>query len=228
MSRVASPWPEETYESPTVDRDLLAGLEDAVATITSLHEAYLVTRRSVHHGREKVQLGIVAHVGGRWRAVAGSRPSATRFDPSSPIGCSGRHSGTPRYRTRLVWWASASRAIAERSRRSGLHLPSDPPHGSPRGEFSHPACGTGRAIPLASAPPAATLAGQKLVPLQPDTPSQRALRWDHGQSSTSCEPSYASQGSFANTRAGDRATLAPLAVQPVRAQTGAARLKGCK
>jgi hypothetical protein len=108
MSRVASPWPEETYESPTVDRDLLAGLEDAVATITSLHEAYLVTRRSVHHGREKVQLGIVAHVGGRWRS---RRRIAALSDALRPF-----------FPDRLQWASPGNSAVPDEARLMGIRL----------------------------------------------------------------------------------------------------------
>ena len=60
---------DERYESPAADEALVASLRAVLASASDIHEAYLVTRRvQIRGGPEKVGLGFVAHVGGRWRA----------------------------------------------------------------------------------------------------------------------------------------------------------------
>src|SRR6266480_3904436 len=68
---IDSPSPiEESYEPPVLDADpdLIADLRAAIALAEDVHEAWLVAKRVVWGEREKVGLGVVAHVGGRWRA----------------------------------------------------------------------------------------------------------------------------------------------------------------
>ena len=60
---------EDTYETPTVDRELLSALRAALASVPELREAYLVSRRRCVDGRERKEgLGLMAQVGGRWRS----------------------------------------------------------------------------------------------------------------------------------------------------------------
>jgi hypothetical protein len=101
-------WSEDTYERPKVESELIADLSAAIAPIQGLHEAYVVTRRRVHRGRQKVGLGIVAHVGGRWR----SRPKiAAANDALRPF-----------FPERLQWYAIANSPVPDEARIVGIRL----------------------------------------------------------------------------------------------------------
>ena len=71
----------EVYEPPPPNPELVGLLEVALADVP-IHEAYLVVRRSRVVGREKVQFGVVACVGGSWggrRYIAALREALRPF-----------------------------------------------------------------------------------------------------------------------------------------------------
>jgi hypothetical protein len=103
---------DERYEPPEPDPTLVADLKAAIATVPDLHEAYLVTRRRSYEGRETVDLGFVAHVGGRWRVRRQLRSLREALQPFYP----------PPPESRLHWGAYGNSPVPDKVRAVGIPL----------------------------------------------------------------------------------------------------------
>jgi hypothetical protein len=103
-----------SYEPVVLDADpdLIAELKTAMAPVEDVHEAWLVAKRSVWGEREKVGLGVVAHVGGRWRTrrqIAALREALGPFaQPPGP--------------TRLTWGSYGNAPVPAEVRAVGERL----------------------------------------------------------------------------------------------------------
>ena len=76
----------QSYEPPPPDDDLVRRLRAAIASVPDLQEAFLVTRRTASPDCERRQLGVLAHVGGRTRALSIALASFGPPSESAPLG----------------------------------------------------------------------------------------------------------------------------------------------
>jgi hypothetical protein len=105
--------PEHAYDTPTGDAaDLAAEVQAAIAAVPDLHEAWLVTRRTVYRGREKTSLGVVAYVGGRWR----SRRQLDSLRNALQVFYA------PSWPARLQWGSFANSRVPDDVRAVGIRL----------------------------------------------------------------------------------------------------------
>jgi hypothetical protein len=108
------PTVEDSYETPTVDDELLSALRAALASVPDLQEAYLVSKRRSVDGRERNEsLGVVAWAGGRWRSrrqVAALSEALKPFYPP-PFGASS-----------LGWGQLGNSPVPEEAKAVGIRL----------------------------------------------------------------------------------------------------------
>jgi hypothetical protein len=105
---------EESYEPPVLDADpdLIADLRAAIASADDVQEAWLVAKRVAQGGREKVRVGVVAHVGGRWRVRRQLTSLREALRPFYP----------PPLESRLHWGAYGNSPVPDEVRVVGIRL----------------------------------------------------------------------------------------------------------
>jgi hypothetical protein len=96
----------QSYEPPPPDDDLVRSLRAAIASVPDLHEAYLVARRTASPDQEKRELGVVANVGGRSRALSIALAPFSPPSESSPLG----------------WVAYSNTPVPDEVRSAGIRL----------------------------------------------------------------------------------------------------------
>jgi hypothetical protein len=113
MADTHDTWAKHIYETPRAEVDLLSQLRGALAGVPDLHEAYLVERRSVYAEQTRRDgLGVVAHVGGRWRARRQLAEIRERLRPFYP----------PRESAPLRWGAFGNSPVLDEARAVGTRL----------------------------------------------------------------------------------------------------------
>ena len=96
----------QSYEPPPPDDNLVRRLRAAIASVPDLHEAYLVARRTESPDQEKRELGVLAHVGGRSRALSIALAPFSPPSESAPLG----------------WVAYSNSPVPDEVRSAGIHL----------------------------------------------------------------------------------------------------------